>query len=152
MKTNLILFIILSLVPTLLFGQAFKIGSEIKAHIDMDVVGEIKTVGFDILYDTTKVDYSNYSVYKVFDHEIYNDFDGRGSAGFNMQTSENIIDRSERILTLSFIAKNSGPTNIVFDNGFAGIDTVGVDTTSWEEGDLEIVPLNRVVFKITIEP
>jgi len=156
MNKKLIFLLLVFLVPSLVNAQtSYQIGDEIKAHVEMIVTGEVRTVGFDMLYDTTKLAYNGNELYDIFDHEIYNNFDGRGAAGFNMISNDkpSVTDTTVTLLTVSFLAKEEGTTEITFNNGFAGIGESPADETDWENGNLDIIEIsiNRVAFKIIIE-
>lgn len=130
------------------------VGDEFTATVNMELVGDVSSVGFDIMFDHTVLEYVSHNLKNVFSMEIFNNpITGQLSVGLS-QTSGYVSNRTSDLVSVQFKAlKQINATDIKLENGEVFKD--GVDpgySKQWHKGTVKVetVSSGSIIMRVKI--
>lgn len=122
------------------------------ADFEIFLVGEMTGIGFNVIYDSSKIEYIENVSYNIFDHEVIaleNGLKGKLITGFNNISSPSLVDTTAIILAVSFRALEVGTTQIIFENGSAINNDDAIDAY-FNDAEMEVMSRSRVTVNVNI--
>jgi len=132
-----------------------RIGDVLTAKINMDLIGEISSLGFDIKFDSEYLEFVDLTKNGLFDMEIVKQSEGDSTiinAGL-VESDEYIRDTTVDLFQARFKCLKSGNTQIVFlpENREVLKDSTPANIEQeWLDGFIEISG-DRIILSIVIE-